>query len=529
MSRLRPPASNTKPTEERELSIFKPGEAEQSSKASKVGSLYCDGLSGKAARVCKRFCQTQNCPATDVPSERCLNLEVKFATLTGELPPCALALAQTRVDDPYLMEIMEETDEHIRLQMMPGLQSIFTAERIVFELRDYSYAYDFSEPPVPVSSKKARELSAYWLDNAYPALAEVLIGSGSSGQLRKSNLFPSGQRRLDNPGCDYVNDLYCCAKHDECFDKYGCTAKSWLGLEGLDCAACNVDALSCMATLKPSTSPAKSANPSSSSKPSSNPSEFHVGILENQSSAVESSVGQNTSYESPASSKSSKSSEVTNSGLTIAGNSPDFTVISCSDTQVVAEGPAAFSATAGELLVSYGDETSNVCDNCAPLFRKITGIVENADGTITFETSFATFGEIWDPSLYTEEAVSAEIEPSIVCEDSLPSGRERSLQVLEASIAGYDSRELQSTCAATYQVTDSDGNCIYTNCHVGEDGNPVDCFACGATCDNGCGASNSIFVFDGDLYVFDFGPACCHHGELLQRIPTQLSIFIVCV
>lgn len=246
-----------------------------------------------------------------------------------------------------------------------------------------------------------------------------------------------------------------------------------------------------------------------------------------------------TSYESLASSKtskSSKSSKVTNTGLTIAGNSPDFTVISCSDIQVVAEGPAAFNATAGELLVSYGDETSNVCDYCAPLFRKITGIVENADGTITFETSFATFGEIWDPSLYTEEAVSAEVEPSIGCAHSLPSGRERSLQVqtgasrdLEAFIAGYDSRELQSTCAATYQVTDSDGNCIYTNCHVGEDGNPVDCFACGATCDNGCGASDSIFVWDGDAYVFDFGPACCHHGELLQRIPTQLSIFIVCV
>jgi hypothetical protein len=191
-------------------------------------------------------------------------------------------------------------------------------------------------------------------------------------------------------------------------------------------------------------------------------------------------------------------------------------VISCSDIQVVAEGPAAFSATAGELLVSYGDETSNMCDYCAPLFHKITGIVENADGTITFETSFATFGEIWDPSLYTEEAVSAEVEPSIGCDHSFPSGSERSLQVLEleAFIAGYESRELQSTCAATYLVTDSDGNCIYTNCHVGKDGNPVDCFECGATCDNGCGKDGSkIFVWDGEAYAFDFGPACCHHDH----------------
>jgi RHS repeat-associated protein len=60
---------------------------------------------------------------------------------------------------------------------------------------------------------------------------------------------------LDTAGCDGVPDviegpctLRCCARHDECFDKWKCTGASWYKKDGCfprQCNKCNKDARDC--------------------------------------------------------------------------------------------------------------------------------------------------------------------------------------------------------------------------------------------------------------------------------------------
>ena len=160
-------------------------------------------------------------------------------------------LAQTWIDDPYKMKILEETDVRTVLEVIPGhLSSIFTADKIVIKWFHLTFDYAFAEPAI-VYSKKARELSAFWLIKAYPGLVEI-----SPEGL--DNLVSSGKRRLDNPGCDapypdYSCALGCCAVHDECYDVYLCTASSWLCNGGIgdddctdECETCNSDAVNCV-------------------------------------------------------------------------------------------------------------------------------------------------------------------------------------------------------------------------------------------------------------------------------------------
>ena len=54
----------------------------------------------------------------------------------------------------------------------------------------------------------------------------------------------------DNPGCDWFPDtkcdLGCCADHDECYEKNGCTARSWTDLKLDACDTCNAIVVGCM-------------------------------------------------------------------------------------------------------------------------------------------------------------------------------------------------------------------------------------------------------------------------------------------
>ena len=76
-----------------------------------------------------------------------------------------------------------------------------------------------------------------------------------------NRIDPTG---LDSPGCDVVGGfdffstpcmLECCALHDECYDKYQCSASSWvddpcISQKNRDCNKCNVDVENCMAKCR---------------------------------------------------------------------------------------------------------------------------------------------------------------------------------------------------------------------------------------------------------------------------------------
>jgi hypothetical protein len=67
--------------------------------------------------------------------------------------------------------------------------------------------------------------------------------------------IPGGKRKLlrallDNPGCNGFIDtactIPCCAVHDKCYYNNGCSALSWIHVEGYRCDACNGDVMGCI-------------------------------------------------------------------------------------------------------------------------------------------------------------------------------------------------------------------------------------------------------------------------------------------
>jgi hypothetical protein len=90
----------------------------------------------------------------------------------------------------------------------------------------------------------------------------------------------------------------------------------------------------------------------------------------------------------------------------------------------------------------------------------------------------------------------------------------KELSLLKSSTSPDESLSiLTGSCNANWLTKNPDGRCTHTNCYVGQDGDPNDCFECKTACDNGCGAAGSVFNTDGDFGTFDFGPACCNHDH----------------
>lgn len=69
-------------------------------------------------------------------------------------------------------------------------------------------------------------------------------------------------------------------------------------------------------------------------------------------------------------------------------------------------------------------------------------------------------------------------------------------------------------CKGSWLLSNSDGRCSFTNCFVGTNGDPTNCFKCTNNCDNGCGpATIPLLNTDGNFGLFDFGSACCNHDH----------------
>lgn len=190
---------------------------------------------------------------------------------------------------------------------------------------------------------------------------------------------------------------------------------------------------------------------------------------------------------------------------TVSEYSDQFSIVQCSQTEVIAEGIATLALDVGDIIVSTGGKDDVICTDCAPLFRKILSISDDpVSGQTTYTTAFATFSDIYEKGLIPEKAEDIEIEPVFGC---FYSGNSR---VLFPGSESIGARFLQVDDCSDWRSVDANGDCDYTNCHVGTTGDPVNCFECKEECDNGCGAKSGP-SFDGNLLLFDFGEACCIH------------------
>jgi hypothetical protein len=200
----------------------------------------------------------------------------------------------------------------------------------------------------------------------------------------------------------------------------------------------------------------------------------------------------------------------------VDGFNSELVVTSCTESTVVVQGSGSGSLQVGENFI-YSGTNNLICSNCSPLFRKIISIADGptADSKI-LTTSFATFIDVFDDDVI-DLSISAnvEIEPIFNC--TYESIENRLL------MSHHDKhRVLQSYPRACpdWKSLNVDGRCLYTDCFVGTDGDPNDCFVCKDKCDNTCGSEDGIKV-SGDFLLYDFGEACCIHDHCYNSVFDQ--------
>jgi hypothetical protein len=216
-------------------------------------------------------------------------------------------------------------------------------------------------------------------------------------------------------------------------------------------------------------------------------------------------------------------------GILVGGaGSTDLEILSCDSTSVTIQGIASVNVTKGSFFINVGDEGDlESCSSCAPLFRKVLSVSVAPSGTKTLKTAFATMGELFDETLLNQAFKMELIEPLAGCSHSgvttgtkVVRAADSTKKQLVASEGDQPAAPASTTlsaaaadaaCDALWQLKNADGRCTHTNCFVGTTGNPIDCFKCKTTCNNGCGAAGSFLNTDGNFITFDFGPACCNH------------------
>jgi len=201
-----------------------------------------------------------------------------------------------------------------------------------------------------------------------------------------------------------------------------------------------------------------------------------------------------------------------NSGVAvvISDSTPKLEIVSCNSSSVGIQGLFADDIVPGLFFINlYGDIRN--CTSCSPLFRVVESVTTGMAGTKILSTKFASVGEILGNDVVSPLIRDEPLEPMAGCPHSgVDNGRK-----LVANHAHQ--RQLPSVCSSAWLVKNTDGQCRYTNCFVGKDGNPENCFECKKNCDNGCGPAAKILgqdlSFSGNFGLFDFGEACCNHDH----------------
>lgn len=220
-------------------------------------------------------------------------------------------------------------------------------------------------------------------------------------------------------------------------------------------------------------------------------------------------------------------------GILITGVDPSFEIVSCGPEFVEVKGSGTSGISPGNILIYVRSDTP-ICSSCNPLFRKVQSISASLSGTLLLETTLITVSEMVQVAT-TPEAIAfgiLPIEPLFVCPSGDSAGQD-SVEVTPSDIIEGGAVVLDKppspwllspkdyemsisaigSCNANWHKKNSDGRCSFTNCYVGVNGDPMNCFGCPnpQTCDNGCGAQGSVLNTDGNFGTFDFGPACCNH------------------
>ena len=229
--------------------------------------------------------------------------------------------------------------------------------------------------------------------------------------------------------------------------------------------------------------------------------------------------------------KSGKATKAT-PGFLLTGADPTLEIISCDYSTVEVAGIRAAEIQQGNIIV-YVPHVTATCTSCNPLYRKVEYISTSAENAanMLLTTTFITLSEIVMLGLTPDDiALGNEIiEPQFECphssnvennqdptaDNSIGKGREADKVVYDklppSPPSGVSLSLLTGSCNSDWLQKNGDGRCTHTNCYVGEDGDPNDCFSCKNKCDNGCGAADSFLNTDGNFGTFDFGPACCNH------------------
>ncbi|KAL3761164.1 hypothetical protein ACHAWU_000259 [Discostella pseudostelligera] len=177
-------------------------------------------------------------------------------------------------------------------------------------------------------------------------------------------------------------------------------------------------------------------------------------------------------------------------------------IVSCDPSSVEVKGSQTEEIKPGNILIN-APHSANTCNPCNPLFRKVQSISTSPitpgiqqDGSV--DASVSNMIDQQDDVLHDKNLPPPPSEPFLWSDD------EDLLSILSTP----------GSCNDSWLRKNSDGSCSATNCYVGVDGDPNDCFVCNTACDIGCGAVGSV-VFntaDGTFYdTYDFGSACCHH------------------
>jgi len=213
-------------------------------------------------------------------------------------------------------------------------------------------------------------------------------------------------------------------------------------------------------------------------------------------------------------------------GLAVLGSGPELSIVSCNPSSVTIQGSRSAEILEGMYFVSLPEGDPSSCASCAPLYRKVTSVTALQNGTKILATTFATAGDIAG-DLVADSFKNELIEPLWGCANS--GGTKKAAGGLKAKAStkkeavhndvGKASPQLATPkytmgdCKPYWLAKIPDGRCAHTNCFVGKNGNPEDCFECKAACDNGCGSANGPIVFDGNFAFFDFGASCCNHDH----------------
>ena len=198
--------------------------------------------------------------------------------------------------------------------------------------------------------------------------------------------------------------------------------------------------------------------------------------------------------------------------VVLVGNNPNFTVTSCTSSSLNLQVNDSSEVQVGDFIWKTPRSSSEVCSSCNNVARKITSIVSSKScGTsfcMTVETELAKVDDLFSSEAMKQFNLLEKSDEFV--ENAFDCGTSSTRTSLQ-SVVSRQVSAIPTTCSAWPRIN-PDGRCAFSNCIVGNDGNPNDCLFCKTSCNNGCG-SEDFDVPDQIPLIFDFRESCCIHDH----------------